>query len=50
MLKIMENKTESILSEDQYGFRKNKREIILALRTIIEKNIEEYHVWNICDK
>lgn len=39
----MENKIEAILSEDQFGFRKNMgtREAILALRTIIEKIIRK---------
>jgi len=41
--KRMEYKIEAILSEDQFGFRKNidTREVILALRTIIEKRIRK---------
>jgi len=39
----MEYNIEVILSEDQFGFRKNvgTREVILALRTIIEKKIRK---------
>jgi hypothetical protein len=44
MYKRMERKTEGTLSEDQFGFRKNMgtREVILALRLIIEKTIRKY--------
>lgn len=38
----MEQKVEAVLSEDQFGFRKNRgtREAILALKLIIEKRME----------
>ncbi|KAL4082173.1 hypothetical protein QTP88_005266 [Uroleucon formosanum] len=43
MSRRMEYKIEAILSEDQFGFRKNMgtREAILALRIIIEKRIRK---------
>ena len=43
MFRRMEKKIEDTLSEDQFGFRKNRgtREAILALRLIIEKRIRK---------
>jgi len=43
MSRRMESKIEAILSEDQFGFRKNMgtREAILALRIIVEKRIRK---------
>jgi len=41
MSRRMENKIEDILTEDQFGFRKNIgiSEAILELRTVIEKEL-----------
>jgi len=43
MSKRMENKFEAILSEDQFGLMKNMgtKEVILTLRTVIEKRIKK---------